>query len=90
MIWHWVTTSPNPRRPATGHDAGQRGWKLHAVRAHEDARFSDIRARPAACGLVPRHGWGMDAFIEDRCERCVAAILKAALCDLETTPDASP
>lgn len=25
----WVTTAPNPRSPATGFDAGQRGWKPH-------------------------------------------------------------
>jgi hypothetical protein len=26
----------------------------------------------ALCGLRPRHGWGMDLFIEDVCSRCEA------------------
>ena len=67
---HWLTTSPNPRVPATGPDAGQRGWKLHAVEAPPGATFKDVRFRASLCGLRPRHGWGLDAFIEDRCERC--------------------
>lgn len=69
----WLTTAPNPRSPATGHDAGQRGWKLHAVRATDAESTSDLRRRPSLCGMIPRHGWGLDAFIEDRCKRCAAA-----------------
>lgn len=67
---HWLTTAPNPRTPATGHDAGQRGWRLHAVEAPADATFPEIGHRRALCGLRPRHGWGLDMFIEKRCERC--------------------
>ncbi len=67
---HWVTTAPNPRSPATGHNAGQRGWRLHAVEAADDAKFNEIKFRAAVCGLRPHHGWGLDAFIEDRCVRC--------------------
>lgn len=68
----WVTTSPNPRRAATGHDAGVTGWKMHAVEAPEGAKFSDVGRLPALCGLRPRYGWGMDLFIEDQCARCLA------------------
>jgi hypothetical protein len=71
---HWVTTAPNPRSPATGHDAGQRGWRLHAVEAPADAKFIDIKFASAACGLRPRHGWDLDMFIEDRCIRCSRAL----------------
>ena len=67
---HWVTTAPNPRSRATGHDAGQKGWKLHAVEAHSKAIFSDIRFRAAVCGIRAKYGWGLDMFIEDKCERC--------------------
>lgn len=68
---HWLTTAPNPRSPATGSDAGQRGWKLHAVNADDD-----IGPRAAACGLKPRHGWSLDMFIKDKCCKCSAARLK--------------
>lgn len=55
--WQWLTTEPNPLTPATGPDAGQRGWRLHAVRADDSESFKAIRRRRAACGLLPRHGW---------------------------------
>lgn len=67
---HWVTTAPNPRVRATGYDAGQRGWRLHAVQAPPQATFSKIEGRAALCGLIPRHGWSLDLFIQDRCKRC--------------------
>lgn len=73
---HWLTTSPNPRHPGTGWDAGQRGWRLHAVEWTEQdneyhARTGFTRSRkPALCGCVPAHGWGLDLFIEDECMRC--------------------
>ncbi len=59
---HWVTTAPNPRSPATGHDAGQRGWRLHAIEAPADAKFSVVKRKTALCGLTPRHGWDIDMF----------------------------
>jgi hypothetical protein len=67
---HWVTTAPNPRTPATGHDAGQRGWKQHAVVAPADATFTQIKGKQALCGRHAAHGWGMDLFIEDKCMQC--------------------
>ena len=66
----WLTTAPNPRSPATGHDAGQRGWRLHAVQATATNQFSEIGKRRALCGLRPAHGWSLDLYIEDRCVRC--------------------
>jgi hypothetical protein len=74
MTMAWLTTQPNPRSPATGHDAGQRGWKLHAVKASPTTKLSSLRLHPSLCGLVPSHGWGLDTFIEDRCRRCTAAV----------------
>lgn len=73
----WLTTSPNPRsrRSSITHpDAGQRGWRVHAVEARPDETFEAVKGRPALCGLRPRHGWGMDAFIVDKCERCAKAV----------------
>lgn len=72
---HWVTTEPNPRSPATGHAAGQRGWKLHYVPSDEET-FVGLRYTAALCGLRPRHGWGLDMFIEDKCARCLRALKK--------------
>lgn len=72
--YSWLTTQPNPRSPATGHDAGQRGWKLHAIAESGGSTFAEVRNRRAKCGLLPRHGWGLDLFIEDRCARCEQAI----------------
>ena len=66
----WVTTEPNPHSLATGFDAGQRGWKLHAVEAEPTATFNSIRNKAALCGLRPKHGWGLDMFIMDECKRC--------------------
>jgi len=72
----WLTTEPNPRSAATGHDAGQRGWRLHAV--HTDATtFKAVRYTAALCGLQPAHGWGLDMFIEDKCKRCAAIMRRA-------------
>ena len=78
--FHWLTTSPNPRSPMTGYDAGQRGWRLHAVEwtqadnaYHERTGFTRSR-KAALCGLQPAHGWGLDLFIEDECIRCRKAM----------------
>jgi len=72
----WLTTSPNPRAHAVGVDAGQRGWRLHAVivpsTAPTPVTFQALRWESALCGLRPAHGWGLDMFIEDRCKRCEA------------------
>lgn len=78
----WLTTAPHPDAPATGYDAGQRGWRTHAVEAEADSTFDNISQADvrAACGLRAAHGWGMDLFIDRRCERCVKAL------GLEFTP----
>lgn len=67
---HWLTTAPNPKSSPRGFNAGQRGWKLHAVEAPVDAKFSEIKRSAALCGLKPSHGWGLDLVIEDKCLRC--------------------
>ena len=67
---HWLTTAPNPRSSATGYDGGQKGWKLHAIETDSDS-FKEIRWERAVCGLQARHGWGLDMFIEDKCEKCL-------------------
>lgn len=70
MPIYWLTTEPNPRSPATGHDAGQRGWRLHAIDSPTDS-FKAIRWERALCGLQAAHGWGLDMFIEEKCQRCL-------------------
>jgi len=75
MTYQWLTTQPNPNSSATGVNAGQRGWKTHAVISEPSENFiKDIKRRQAICGLRPRHGWGLDLFIEDKCERCLKRI----------------
>jgi hypothetical protein len=73
MSVKWLTTAPNPRSPATGVDAGQRGWKLHAVDTPLNS-FREIGKMQALCGCRPAHGWSLDMFIEDKCERCLAKV----------------
>lgn len=74
--WQWVVTGTNPASPATGYDAGRRGWKQHAVRAGNEERVADIAARAAACGLVPKHGWDLDLFSHsfDKCRFCLKEV----------------
>lgn len=69
MTLQWLTTRANPRSPATSYDAGQRGWKLHAVETSNDS-FEQSRYQRAACGMMAVHGWSLDLFIEDRCTAC--------------------
>lgn len=71
---HWLTTSPDPHSRRTGYDAGQRGWRLHAVEGPAGATFADVGREPAACGLRPAHGWGLDLYIDEPCKRCVASV----------------
>lgn len=84
MAIDWLTTSPNPspRAYKGGPDCGQRGWRLHAVVDPQwniepsvwDLKGPKRSRTKALCGLSPRHGWGIDMFIEDRCERCEAIL----------------
>lgn len=69
----WLTTAPNPRSRATGFDAGQRGWKLHAMPPGGGDTFKALGRKAALCGLRPAHG-SMDMFIEDKCARCLRAL----------------
>lgn len=83
----WFTTAPNPRGLRAAHrgrdaDDGQRGWRLHAIVADDKETLGDIAKRPAACGLIPSHGWGIDLFIggaaylDQRCKRCARSLDK--------------
>ena len=73
----WLTTAPNPLSRSFGtFDAGPRGWRLHAVRATAETKFDQIKGQSALCGLIPRHGWGLDMFVTDRCKRCAAKMRK--------------
>jgi hypothetical protein len=71
----WLLTEPDPRSPATGFNAGRRGWVRHAVRALASEKFSDVRRRRSLCGVLPRHGWGDDSYIPEgqRRKRCAGA-----------------
>ena len=80
LRFEWLTTAPNPRLPATGRDAGQRGWKLHAVNTtglSDGLNCEDLGRISAACGVKPAHGWGVDLFIKDQCDRCVRALSRS-------------
>lgn len=76
---HWLTTMPHPKSAATGFDAGQRGWRLHAVEAPEHFKFSELNiiSRSAICGVRPNHGWSLDLFIDRKCARCERKIQRA-------------
>ncbi len=72
----WLTTQPNPRTRCNTADAGQRGWRTHAVLGEPTALFTELRFRRSLCGLLPRHGWGIDLFIDEECARCHEAAFK--------------
>lgn len=72
----WFTTAPHPWKKAHTHgaDQGQVGWRLHAVPVTEEG--NPEKRGKALCGTWPRHGWGMDLFIDAECARCHAAMTK--------------
>lgn len=74
MNIEWLTTAPNPRSTDRGWDQGQRGWRLHAVRATSDEKFNALDGRRALCGVLPSHGWDLDLFIDKKCRRCEAKL----------------
>lgn len=76
VYFTWTVTAPNPRHPGTGVDAGQRGWRLHAIPRQRGEDYEQWKRRPALCGCWPRHGWGFDLFIEDECARCQSAMTR--------------
>lgn len=78
--YQWLTTSPNPHVRDSGVDAGQRGWRLHAVAASEYDTLTSVRCSSAACGVRAAHGWDMDLFIDRPCARCLVALGRA--CEL--------
>jgi hypothetical protein len=68
---HWMTTAPNPARVNVRHpDAGQRGWKLHAIEARADATLGEVKEQRALCGLRAKYGWGIDDSIMSICITC--------------------
>lgn len=69
----WLTTAPHPNHhkwKTCEVDAGQRGWRTHAVRADDKETLEVIARRRSLCGLKPSHGWGVDLFIDLKCSRC--------------------
>lgn len=65
----WLTTYPSGRAHTHGADDGQTGWRTHAVEVSDDAKLP-LKGVRALCGLLPRHGWGLDLFIERKCVYC--------------------
>jgi hypothetical protein len=51
------------------------GWHLHAVALDGSATAEQAHGIRAFCGLIPRHGWGVDLFIDEPCLRCVRIAL---------------
>ncbi len=66
-------TQPSGRSHTHGADGGRTVWKLHAVRAGE---------KRAACGLLPKLGWGVDLFEDemDDCKRCLVSTGSCSAC----------
>lgn len=67
----WLTTKPSGRAHTHGADAGQTGWRLHAVEADDKDSIISCYYKAALCGLRPRHGWSLDLFIDEPCKRCL-------------------
>ncbi len=75
MRIEWLTTIPNPKMVGR-QDQGMCGWKLHAIEVTEAGQATAFRHAQALCGLLPRHGWGVDLFIDEPCIRCVKRAMK--------------
>ena len=73
--YEWLTFAPNPRASQGGYDASRKAWKLHATVAEPTDTFDMLKGQRTLCGRVPAHGYDLDLFVEDKCERC-QAILK--------------
>ena len=74
---HWICTGINPNTTASilNPSGGRTGWCLHAfISDKPDLKFSEIEFEPAACGLVPGHGWDLDPWINRKCKRCTTII----------------
>lgn len=74
----WFSTLPSPRGlTVQSADAGQKGWRLHAVVLEsKGTTLGEIRLAKSACGITPEYGWTLDLFIEKRCARCERALAK--------------
>jgi len=57
------------------------GWRLHAVMAENEETLSQLRGRRAACGLLPKYGWGLDLFVDRKCARCLAIVVDEDVSD---------
>jgi len=79
MNLHFMTTVSSGKSKTHGADDGVTGWKLHlvdlagAVNATARTKYGPVVTPHvrAFCGLYPKLGWGIDLFIEDKCERCI-------------------
>ncbi len=88
---NWLTTAIHPVPAMRAHtcreDAGVTGWRLHLVEAGRRVRVQQygtekgapIDFSPALCGLTPKHGWGLDMFIDAPCKRCLAVAEKKGI-----------
>ena len=74
--YEWLTFAPNPRASQGGYDASRKAWKLHATVAEPTDTFDMLKGQRTLCGRVPAHGYDLDLFVEDKCERCVAVMKK--------------
>ena len=76
MSFLWLSTNDK-----NGGGPWQSSWRHHAVPLEENENenittFAQLGKRRALCGLRPRHGWGMDLFLDTNCKRCEAKLAK--------------
>lgn len=82
--FQWLNTQVDPRKPATGFDAGRTSWKFHAVMADPKESFQQLEERYAMsiCGILPAHGWTLDLFMDEddavagKCLSCLKKLEK--------------
>lgn len=73
MRYQELVTEPSGRAHTHGADDGRVSWRLHIVPV---TNTPADRFAVALCGLQPRHGWGVDLFVDTPCQRCDARAQK--------------
>lgn len=74
---YWLPVAPHPLA-SEGVTVGRGPTLLHAVLAskRKGVGLYVHRGPRSVCGVLPRHGWAAAFFLEVKCRRCEAAVVR--------------